>query len=71
MQRDLKNLLFREEIEIDESMIYKERRGNHGRLLKIRVWTFGLLERKTNKKVIFLLPNRRRDTIIPIIKKYI
>ena len=65
-------------VEIDESLIVRRRKYNRGRLRQ-QVWLFGGIERVSKKRfVIPLLSGREeqplardKDTLLPIIKKFI
>ncbi|EFN76332.1 Uncharacterized transposase-like protein HI1328.1, partial [Harpegnathos saltator] len=46
------------------------RKYNKGRILKGQ-WVFSGIERETNKIFIVSVPNRRTETLIPIIEKYV
>jgi len=58
-------------VEIDESCIYKMKRGNHGRLAKIIYWVFGLKCRTSGKVIIYPVLYRTRRVLIPIIQKHV
>lgn len=56
-------------VEIDESCFSKKRkfhRGRGGR--RIHRWVFGMVERGSNRFRLWLVPNRRRETLLPIIR---
>ena len=60
------------EVEIDESLFGKKckhHRGNPHTGLKC--WVFGMVERLSNKLLLFPVTDRTQDTLIPIIKKFV
>ena len=54
-------------IEIDEAIITGKRRGNIGRIPRTQNWLLGIYSRRQNLTFMFLVPNRTRETIIPIL----
>lgn len=56
-------------VEIDESVVSKLRKYNKGKV-QDETWAFGMFERRTGRIKIQIVPNRRRETLIPIIQKY-
>jgi hypothetical protein len=54
-------------VEIDEAVITSRRRGFIGRIPSKIIWVFGLYSRNQKLVYIMLVPNRRADTLIPII----
>ncbi|KAG0442391.1 hypothetical protein DMUE_0300 [Dictyocoela muelleri] len=52
-------------VEIDESLFFR-RKYERGRIRQ-QQWVLGMVERESKLCSFFLLPNRRGDTIIPII----
>ena len=54
-------------IEIDEAVITGRRKGLHGRFPKRQYWVFGLYSREQKYPYVFVVPNRRRGTLFPII----
>ena len=57
-------------IELDEAVITGKRKYHRGRLTRKIYWVFGLISRETKKGYAFLVPNRRSETLFPIIQKY-
>jgi transposase-like protein len=57
------------DVEIDKSCFFK-RKYNHG-VLGMHNWVFGAIERGSNKCVIIPVPNRRAETLIPLIQQHI
>jgi transposase-like protein len=56
-------------VEIDETLVAKVK-YNVGKALKIRqVWLFGLIDRATNKCFLTIVPNRKKETLLKIIKE--
>lgn len=56
-------------VEIDESKFGK-RKYNRGRLLTGQ-WVFGIVEKDTNKVVMFSVTDRSTATLLPIIQQYV
>ena len=55
-------------IEIDESCFSKKQKYNRGRFFKHQ-WVFGMVDRVTGAMKMFEVPDRKRDTLIAIIKQ--
>ena len=71
VQQGLSKLILPGPVEMDESCIYKIKRGKHGRLAKIIYWVFGLKCRTTGKVIVYPVLYRNRNTIMPIIQKHV
>ena len=56
-------------VEIDESKFGK-RKYNRGRLLAGQ-WVFGIVEKDTDKMVMFSVPDRSTANLLPIIQQYV
>ena len=54
-------------VEMDESCFFK-RKNNKGRLQK-EMWGFGLVERKSGRLFVEIVPKRNSATLVPIITK--
>ena len=70
--QDNKNLKLQGEIEIDESLFgrrVKFHRGNPNKGMK--VWIFGLVERRTNQVILYPVADRREVTLIPVIQRHV
>ena len=59
------------EIEIDESLVYKVRRGVNGRIARIRVWLLGMRQRGSSAFLVYTLSSRTRSVMLPLIWKHI
>jgi IS1 family transposase len=58
-------------IEIDEAMITSKRRGLIGRVPNSQLWVFGLYSRSSDLFFVFLIPNRRSQTLMGIIDQIV
>lgn len=56
-------------VELDEAKVGK-RKYNKGRILRGQ-WMFGGIERNTKKAFILPVPNRRTETLLPLIEQYV
>lgn len=56
-------------VEIDESLFFK-RKYNRGRFRQ-QQWVFGMIERGSNKAKLFIVPDRSKETLEPIIRENI
>ena len=56
-------------VEIDESIISK-RKNNAGRILQ-EIWVFGGVCRETHERFVFEVPDRKAETLLPIIQQMI
>lgn len=57
-------------VELDESVFKKKPKYHRGRSGEQK-WVFGMVERQTGRCVLKVVPNRRRETLLPIINTYI
>ena len=57
-------------VEIDESAFNKKNKHNRGTSSNTR-WVFGMVERRTGRCKFVYVPNRSRDTLLPIIQRYV
>lgn len=57
-------------VEIDESSFGKKRKNNKGKRHE-KQWVFGITERKTNKVFFEVVSDRKKTTLLPIIRKYV
>lgn len=57
-------------VEIDESVFGKKQKYNRGKKCN-RVWVFGLYESSTLKSYFEVIPNRKNETLLPIIQKVV
>ena len=57
-------------VEIDESAFGKKRKNNKGKIHQ-KQWVFGITERNTNKVYFEVVSDRKKTTLLPIIRKYI
>ena len=57
-------------VEIDESLFGKKRKYHRGTGNQ-KYWVFGMIERDTKKSVLQIVDRRDRETLLPIIKKYV
>ncbi len=59
---------FEEDIEIDESLFRRRCKYHHGNPhVGLKVWIFGIIERASNRLLLFPIEGRDADTILPII----
>ena len=71
VQNLLQDTILEGPVEIDESCVYKMKRGRNGRLTRIIYWVFGLKCRKTKKVIIYPVLYRNRKSLKPIIRKHV
>lgn len=57
-------------VEVDESHLFKKKYGR-GRNLKRAIWVFGGVSRATRKACISVIRNKSRNTLFPLMQKYI
>ena len=57
-------------VEIDESAFNKLNKNNRGAGSNTR-WVFGMVERRTGRCKFVYVPNKERETLLPIIRQYI
>ena len=57
-------------VEIDESAFGKKRKNNKGKKYQ-KKWVFGITERNTNKVFFEVVDDRKKTTLLPIIRKYV
>ena len=69
---EMDNLILEGPVEIDETMLYKFKRGQaNGRHSVIRIWLVGIKSRTTGHFVIYPLTSRKKDILYTIILKHV
>lgn len=61
-------------VELDESLFGKKRKsvGEHPRGAKHEKYSvFGIVEKSGRRSVLYIVPNRKRETLLPLIRKHI
>ena len=59
-----KTLKFTGEVEIDESLFGLKIKYNKGQPRGKRIWIFGLIERETNRIILYFVDNGKAGTLI-------
>ena len=57
-------------VEMDESSFGKKRKNNRGKEYK-KQWVFGITERNSNKVFMTVVDDRKKTTLLPLIRKHI
>jgi transposase-like protein len=68
---EMKSLFLSGPVELDETLLYKLKRGYRGRLIKTKIWLFGIKCRKTKKFVLYPMARRNRFRVMSIIQKHV
>ena len=72
VRRELSTILLDGPVEIDETLIYKVKRGQaDGRLAKIRIWLFGIKSRQSGRFVLYPLLYRDKEALYKIILTHV
>ena len=60
-------------VQIDKIKFGKKRKYNRGKRRKeaYQTWVFGILEEKTNFNVLWVVDDRKKDTLLPLIKDHV
>lgn len=69
--RAYQNVTLEGEIEIDESLFGRKIKYNRGNPTGTRIWIFGMVERASNKLILYPVDDRSAQTLIPIIQKHV
>ncbi len=72
MQDTLPEITFTEEVEIDESFFgrrCKYHRGNPK--IGVRIWILGIVERRSNRLLLFPLYHRDEETLCTLIERHV
>ena len=70
--REMQSTFFTEEVEIDETMVYKEKKGYpFARGYRTQFWFIGIKSRNSQAFVIYPVMWRNRDTLLRIILKHV
>jgi len=59
------------EWEVDEALVTSKKRDRRGRDARFNIWAFGLHSRLLNLSIVYLVPNRRKVTLYPLIQHFI
>ncbi|CAG2225415.1 unnamed protein product [Mytilus edulis] len=62
---------FQGDVELDESLFGRKIKYNRGKPTGNRIWIFGMIERSSNKIVMYPVDSRGADVLIPLIQKHI
>lgn len=57
-------------VEIDESYFGKSRKYNKGKVTQ-HIWVFGVVDSETGKLLLKCVPNRKKETLVPIMQKHV
>ncbi|XP_066921897.1 uncharacterized protein [Clytia hemisphaerica] len=57
-------------VEIDESLFGRKIKDNKGKKRNPQVWIFGLVERETNRIIMYPVESRNEETLLPLIKRH-
>ena len=64
-------LIFRDHVEIDESLFGRKRKYNRGASRGHQIWIVGLVERSTNRIILYPVDSRDSNTLISIITRHV
>ena len=65
-------MAFEGDVEIDESLFGRRCKYHHGNPhVGLKVWIFGVVERSSNRLLLFPVDQRDAETLIPIIRKHV
>ena len=70
-QQKMESLRFEGPVEIDETLLYRLKRGYRGRLTKVRVWLVGIKCRLSRRFVIYPVLRRTRPVILSILDQHV
>ena len=62
---------FASPVEIDETLVYKLRKGLNGRLIKTKLWVVGIIERSSGKFVLYTMKKRKKWLVLCLILKHV
>lgn len=69
--RTYQDLMFEGEVEIDESIFGAKIKYHKGKPRGHRIWIFGIVERNSNRLILYPVDRRDAATLIPIIQKHV
>ena len=64
-------ITFDGEVEIDESIFGRKVKYHKGQPRGLRIWIFSLIERQTNRIILYPVDSRNSETLIPLIQKHV
>ena len=69
---ELPGLTFSGEVEVDESLFGRKCKYNRGNPAKgVQIWIFGLVERASNRIILYPVENRKRETLLRVIQRHV
>jgi len=71
VEDSMKTMKIRGHIEIDESAFGHRNKYHRGAQRGNQVWVFGMVERDSNRLILYPVEQRSADTLIPIIKRHV
>lgn len=69
--RDVSNMVFKGEVEVDEAMFGRRRKHHRGEVKGMRVWVVGLVERSSDRLILYPVENRNEEAMRHIILKHV
>ena len=70
--QNIKNLVMSGEIEIDESLFGRKIKYHRGYPRPgLRIWIFGMVERKYNQIILYPVSGRTKEPLIPLIQRHV
>ena len=65
------SIVFEGPVEVDETLLYKLRKGRRGRLIKTKIWVLGIIDRITNKCIFYPLKRRMKWKVLSLIFRHL
>jgi hypothetical protein len=66
-----KDIVFDGDVEIDESLFGRKAKYNRGNPTGTRIWIFGMVQRSSNKRIMYPVDKRDPQKLIPLIEKQV
>ncbi|CAG2257254.1 unnamed protein product [Mytilus edulis] len=65
------SLKFTGEVELDESLFGRKCKYHKGKDSGTKVWVFGIIEKSSNRIVLYPVDKRSREVLLPLIKRHV
>ena len=65
---EYEKIRFSGDVEIDESLFGRKVKYNRGKPTGNRIWIFGMVERSSNRIILYPVDKRDAETLIPLIQ---
>jgi len=71
VMEEMKNILFDDAVELDETLLFKKKYNQNGRPRILKIWLFGIISKHQEEFVIYTTNRRTKEDLLPLILKHV